>query len=49
MFNNENCLRLTFEILATLFFFNIGKKLNLIFKGQELFIFATAYRTWTLP
>ena len=48
MFNNENCLRLTFKVLSRAFF-NIGKKLNLIFQRQELFIFATAYQTHTLP
>ena len=48
IFNNENCFRLTFEVLAWPFF-HIGNKLNLIFKEQELFIFATAYRTRTLP
>ena len=30
-------------------FFNTRKKLSLIFKGQQIFIFATAYRNRTLP
>ena len=44
IFNNENCLRLTFKVLSRAFF-NIGKKLNLIFERQELFIITKAYRT----
>ena len=42
--DNENCLALIFEVLSRTFFI-VRKKLNLIFKGKELFIFATAYQT----
>ena len=46
--NIENCLRLTFLVLSRAFV-NTGKKLNLIFKGQKLFNFATAHWARTLP
>ena len=39
IFDNENCLRLTFKVFSRAFFKSIKKKSDLIFKGQELFIF----------
>ena len=49
IFINEVCLNLTLWGLWRTFANIEKKKKDFIFKGQELFIFSTAYQTQNLP